>query len=113
MSFFVRVTGRAEREFDRMIAWIAHKSAAGAQALERAYSKALTKLAESPFTYPFAPEGERVNLEVRQFFFQTRSGKPYRGLFMVRDQIVWILHFRGPGQDLLRDIVPPPEDLPS
>ena len=39
--------------------------------------------------------------EIRQRIFKTRRGLPYRILFVVRGDVIYLLHVRGPGQDLM------------
>ena len=48
-----------------------------------------------------APEAAGASEEVRQLTFKTRKGLWYRLLFIVRDDKVFVLHVRGPGQDLM------------
>ncbi len=48
-----------------------------------------------------APESEYVVEEIRQFFFKTRRGLRYRALFSISGVKIYVLHVRGPGQELL------------
>ncbi len=48
-----------------------------------------------------APESELFPEEIRQYFFKTRRGRPYRLLITITNSQVQLLHVRGPGQDLL------------
>jgi hypothetical protein len=35
--------------------------------------------------------------------FKTRHGRTYRLLYVVRGDLIYLLHVRGPGQDLMGD----------
>lgn len=48
-----------------------------------------------------APESENHRDEIRQRIFKTRRGLPYRILFVVRGDVIYLLHVRGPGQDIM------------
>lgn len=109
-GYSVRIAPRAERDFDRIIAWLAERSVSGAKKLEAAFGEAVRRLVENPFLYPLATADELRRLGVRQDYFKTRHGRPYRALFTVAESTVWILHVRGPGQRGLDVIVPPPEE---
>jgi hypothetical protein len=59
-------------------------------------------LVRNPLAYGLAPENEYVDYELRQFFFKTRRGRTYRGVFTVVADEIRVLRIRGPGQALLR-----------
>lgn len=46
-------------------------------------------------------EDDDHEVEIRQMFFRTRQGNNYRALYTVRGADVFVLHLRGPGQDLM------------
>jgi hypothetical protein len=50
---------------------------------------------------PLAAENDYVDFEVREVLFKTRRGLMYRVLFTIREPTIFILHVRGPGQDLI------------
>jgi plasmid stabilization system protein ParE len=106
MKFRVKITWRAERDLDRIVLWISEKSAQGAAAWLRRWRKVLDDLRKRPDKCGLAPEGTYHDVEIRQIVFKTRSGLPYRALFTIRDDNVYILHVRGPMQDLVA-----PDDL--
>ena len=49
----------------------------------------------------FIPEDEDHEEEIRHILFKTRRGKTYRAIFIIRTDTVFVLHVRGPGQDLI------------
>jgi plasmid stabilization system protein ParE len=98
MRFTVNALGSAERDFQGILAYIAVRSKAGAEAWEKAFDKALAHLEESADSCPLAAENEHVDFEVREILFKTRRGWFYRILFTIRDDAVFVLHVRGSGQ---------------
>lgn len=106
MSFTVHTLWRAERDFDRIVSYLCERSPQGADSWLRAWEKAKQKLQDSADKFGLAPENEGQDLEVREFIFRTRKGRDYRVLYTIRDREVFIMHLRGPGQDLLS-----PEEL--
>jgi plasmid stabilization system protein ParE len=109
MNFTVITLRAAERDFNGMLEHIAVRSKAGAEAWARAFDKALARLEESADSCPLAAENEYVDFEVREILFKTRRGLIYRILFTIRENMVFILHVRGPGQDFVAamEIRPP------
>ena len=101
MTFAVHTLWRAERDFDRIVAWLCDRSPQGADAWLRAWEKTKETLHDSADKFGLAPENEGPELEVREITFRTRKGKDYRVLYTIRDRNVYIMHLRGPGQDLL------------
>ncbi len=106
MKFHVRLLSRAERDLDHIVTWLYERSPQGAQAWHDAWKKTCRTLQASADAYGLAPESEGQPLEIRQLFFHTRKGRNYRALFTIRGGEVFIMHIRGPGQDLV-----PPEGL--
>ena len=90
---------------------IAERSAEGAERWLDALEKALDSVANSPESYSLAEEADAFpHHTIRQFFFRTRRGRTYRGLFTVVGKEVRVLRLRGPGQDLVapEDVALPP-----
>ncbi len=106
MKFQVKVLWQAERDLDRMILWINNKSPQGAAAWLRRWDNVLDDLRKCADKCGLAPEDAGHDIEIRQIVFKTRNGLPYRALFTIRDHHVYVMHVRGPGQDLIR-----PDDL--
>jgi plasmid stabilization system protein ParE len=101
MKFTVNTLRAAERDFNGILEYIAARSKAGAEAWARAFDRALTHLETNADSCPLAAEDEYVDFEVREILFKTRRGLIYRILFTIREATVFILHVRGPGQDLV------------
>ncbi len=101
MTFHVKTLHRTRRSSDQIVTYIAERSKSGAVAWARAYDAALARLEQSADTFPFAPENEHVDFEVREVLFKTRRGLVYRALFTIHGNEVLILHVRGPGQDFV------------
>lgn len=100
MKYQIRPLRRARNDVDQILRWIAHerKSPQGAANWLRAYEQAAKSLANFPERYGAAEENEAVDIEIQQFFFKTRRGRVYRGIFTVAADEILILRVRGPGQ---------------
>lgn len=72
----------------------------GAVNWAREFNKALDSLKHNP-ARGLAPESVDHDEPIREKLFKTRQGLSYRILFVVRGQRVFVLHIRGPGQDLI------------
>jgi plasmid stabilization system protein ParE len=102
MTLQVVVTRQAEADVDSIVTWLADRSQSGARSWYQAFQAALDWLGVNAASCGLAPENESFLNEVRQHFFKTRRGRPYRLLFTVPGDQVRLLHVRGPGQDLVR-----------
>lgn len=98
----VHVLPEADRDFDQNYLWIAKRSREGAANWYRRLLEVLDTLKSRPMSYGLAPESAVVGRGIRQINFKTRRGRLYRLLFEVRENDVYVLHLRGPGQRLLR-----------
>ena len=101
MSFSVTVTAAAERDLRTIIDWLEQRSHSGAETWYRRWLEVLARLEESGDAIGVAPEDEDHEETIRQVLFKTRRGLPYRALFIVRDETLFVIHVRGPGQDLI------------
>jgi hypothetical protein len=101
MKFRVQLLWRAERDVDATIAWLSERSPAGAATWQRTWDETVEILRASADVYGIAPENEDQELEVRQILFQTPKGRQYRALFTIQGPIVYVMHIRGPGQNLV------------
>ena len=101
MKFHVELTRRAKDDVDVIISWIAKHSPQGARTWSLRLQSVLEALSTTAATCSLAPEDGYGDTEIRQLVFKTRRGKPYRILFTIRDDVVFIRHVRGPGQDLV------------
>lgn len=102
MSFRVFVTSGAAEDVRDILRWLDERSAAGAETWFLRWQGVLGSLADQAMQYGEAPESREHQEAIRQLVFKTRRGRPYRALFVVRNRDVYILHVRGPGQNLLK-----------
>ena len=111
MTYRVIATARARRDVDECFNFIAARSRRGAASWFNAYEQAQSSLEREP-NHGMAPESEFFHEPIREHFFKTRHSRPYRMLFVVRGEVVYVIHVRGPGQDLmsLDEIQIPPAD---
>lgn len=102
MSVSVLLTQRAEREIREIRDWIRARSPAGASSWLDALEDAFAQLRQRTASSSPALEADDLALDLRQLTFKTRRGNPYRLVFIVRDDSVYVVAVRGAGQDLLR-----------
>lgn len=93
---------RAEADVDNIVRYLAERSPQGAIAWLERWEEVLDDLRLRPLECGLAPESARYDSEIRQALFNTHRGRTYRALFTVVGRGVYILHVRGPGQDLVR-----------
>ena len=101
MKFKIVILPAAERDVDRILNWLIAASASGAASWLTKWDKVLDSLKESAAGCGLAPEDEDHELVIQQVIFKTRRGAAYRAIFTIRDTAVYILHVRGPGQNIL------------
>lgn len=101
MSFQVELTSRAERDLDQILGFLVSHSKRGASTWLRRWDEVVEQLTNTPENCGVAPENDDHEEEIRHVLFKTRRGKTYRALFIIRTNTVFILHIRGPGQDLV------------
>jgi plasmid stabilization system protein ParE len=92
----------AQSEVDNIAQYLAERSPQGAAAWWARWEQVLDELRIRPLECGIAPESSHYDAEVRQLLFKTRRGRVYRALFTVVGRGVFILHVRGPRQNLLR-----------
>jgi plasmid stabilization system protein ParE len=110
MSLSVTLTTSAKQDVRSIVGWIQQRSPAGAESWYRRWLEILDRLGQWGDSMGVAPENEDHEETIRQVIFKTRHGLPYRALFFVRDNDLFVLRVRGPGQDLvLIDDLPLPE----
>lgn len=98
MTVNVRVLPRAEEDAFAVFDYIARHPRRRVR-WWRAFEAAVTTLAvTNPAGYSLAPEDDLTDQTLRQFFFRTKQGRTYRGVFTVVDQAVVVLRIRGPEQ---------------
>lgn len=101
MSYSVFLTPRATREVDEILDWISERSPRGAMTWAARWDEVIDELGQRPDTFGIAPEGRGSGAEIRHVIFKTRHGNPYRALFVVHKDQVWVIHVRGSGQDIV------------
>jgi toxin ParE1/3/4 len=92
---------RAQEDLENIIRFLAEQSPQGATRWRERWEKVLDDLRTRPLEFGLAPESARYDSEIRQVLFRTRRERTYRALFTVVGRGVFILHVRGPGQDLV------------
>ena len=102
MTYKVILLSRAETELADIAVWLSERSPDGAIRWLEAFDAARQSLSTNPKSCGLAPENDVVEDEIRQIFFQTRRGQPYRAVFTIIDDEVRVLHIRGPHQQPLR-----------
>jgi plasmid stabilization system protein ParE len=101
MKFRVSLTTSAKQNVRGILRWIQERSRSGAEAWYRRWQRVLNDLGQSADTFGAAAEDDDHDETIRQVVFKTHRGLPYRALFVVRGPNVFVLHVRGPGQDLM------------
>jgi plasmid stabilization system protein ParE len=101
MKFHAQLTWRAERDIDQQLAWLHERSPQGAANWLRVWDQTFATLKSSADQNSLAPESEGQPIEIRQILFHTRKGRDYRALFTIERDTVYVMHVRGPGQDLV------------
>jgi hypothetical protein len=76
-------------------------SPSGAETWLRRWQQVLSSLESGADGCGIAPEDEDHDIDIRQVIFKTRRGSTYRALFTIDDDCVFVMHIRGPGQDLV------------
>ena len=102
MNYELLLTRETEKEVDRTIAYLANRSPQGAAAWCEQWENVLSELKRNPLQHALAPESAKYDVEIRQILFKTRRGLKYRALFTVVGRGVYVIHLRGPRQNLLR-----------
>lgn len=102
MTFEVVLLPGAQGDIDEILTWIHRRSPEGALAWWRAWLTTVAELEQFADHFSLAPESAWHSQVILNRIFKTRRGKPYRVLFTIRSSIVYVLHVRGPGQDILK-----------
>jgi toxin ParE1/3/4 len=86
----VRYTLQARSDLDAIYTYIDQRSLAGAQAVKELLERRIAGLGEFPFMAPETDEPGVYELSIVQY--------PYKVLFEVAGQEVWVLHIRHTSQ---------------
>lgn len=100
-SYRITVLEPAARDVQTQFNYIHQRSPAGAESWYEAYLAALERVKLDPLRLSLAPENDHVEEVIRQVFFRTRRGNPYRVLYTIVDDEVRVLRVRGLGQDVM------------
>lgn len=111
MSYGLEITRRGKSDRDKCYDFIFERSPTGALHWLNAFEAAVTALLTEPH-FGEAPESDDHKETIRQKLFKTRYGKTYRLLYLIRGDVIFIIHVRGPGQDVMTaDELNVPESL--
>lgn len=80
----VELSRRAERDVREIRDWIAERSRTGAESWIGSFERALRRIAKNPSSFPEAEEANALGDDVREVLFQTRRGRMFRALFVIR-----------------------------
>ena len=103
MSLRLVILPRAELDVSAIFNYIYERSSEGALDWLAAFESASAKTVYFPESYSLVPEDRTCDRQIRQFFFRTRKGHTYRGLFLVVNDELRVLRVRGKGQLPLAD----------
>jgi plasmid stabilization system protein ParE len=98
VKYQLQVLDRAQADIDSIFQWLHERSPIGAARWYEALGNACFDVTKEPLRFPIAPESDATGALIREFLFQTRRGRRYRGLFIVVENEVRLLRVRGPGQ---------------
>lgn len=98
MRYTIKVLRRARADIEAFHIWIAARSPRGAKAWYSAQDAAVDDLRRHAIQYGVAPESAELGRDIRQVFFKTRRGQPYRIVYLICGSEVRVLRIRGPGQ---------------
>ena len=99
MTYAIRSSHQADADVAEILDWIAERSPDGAVRWLAAFEAAIDRLRERADRCSRAPETDELSVDLRQLLFRTRRGRPYRIVFVIRDEVVHLAAVRGPGED--------------
>ena len=92
MSFSIRELPKAQSDVRAIFLWLRDRSPIGAESWLVAYDSMLKRLEYHASACARAPEARACERDIRQTFFRTKHGQPYRALFLVEDQKIGRAH---------------------
>ena len=102
MTYQVRLLPRAKLQLVTAALWWAdHRSLEQAALWLDGFEAALQSLANDPEEWPLTPEGEAVQLQIREMTFGSGHRKTHRAIFEVRQHEVLVYAIRHLAQDVL------------
>ncbi len=102
MPYQVSLTPQAEVDLETILAFIQRGSQQGAQTWFSRWLDVLDELSNDAEQRLTAPENRDHAETIYNTFFETRYGNRYRCLYIIREDVIYILHIRGFGQDILK-----------
>jgi len=109
----VYVTATAQREADEAYAWLEAQTPQHAPNWLSGLADAIDGLTDFPTRWSLARESREFDEEIRQLLYGKRP-HIYRGLFVIRGNVVYVLHIRhGARQPLRRKDVRFPPNQPK
>jgi plasmid stabilization system protein ParE len=103
MTYDLVYSERAIRDLQRATDSIARDAPDTAVRWFEGFVATLQTLSKNATVFGLAPENEHCAIEVRQVIYRTKSRRANRALYTLRDDMVYILAIRRPGEDLLTD----------
>ena len=97
--YAVILLSRAEVELESQLDYLSERSPQGAEAWAVEYNSAIYRISDDPESCGLAPENDDHEEVIRQVMFKTRKGNPYRIVFTIRGDEVYVFSIRGLGQD--------------
>jgi plasmid stabilization system protein ParE len=101
MKFSIIVTATAKREADEAFVWLRERTEVYAIEWFNGLVDAVEELSEFPSRWPIAREPEIHGQKIRQMLYGRRP-HIYRVLFLIRDNVVYVLHIRHGARRALR-----------
>lgn len=101
MTYRLEITRRAEADRNECFDFIYGESPEGAVRWLDAFEDAATAILAQP-NYGEAPESADYDETIRQKLFRTPHGRAFRLLYVMRDEVISIIHVRGAGQDTMK-----------
>ncbi len=110
MKYTVRVTVSAQKDADAAYLWLAERTIHAVRWLD-GLEKAIEDLSDLPTRWPLARESREFDEPVRQLLYG-KSPHVYRVLFVVRADVVHVLHVRHGARQAMKgsEVVFPPND---
>lgn len=102
MTYRLIILRRAQDDVERIALWLRKRSHAGMLAWRYALGDAFQEIIADPLRWNRVAEARRLPVGLRQYFFRTRMGNPYRIVYFIEESEVRILRVRAPGQRPLR-----------
>lgn len=104
MKFNLILLPQATSDVDDIISFLVKKSPTGANTWYQTWLKTCETLKRDADSFGRAPEDADNEFTIQQLIFKTKSGNPYRVIYRILDNTVYVYHVRGAGQDLVSNL---------